>query len=421
MQGLKWITGAALLAATVLTAPAAHAELGVDWEVAATQHPFASRQGAAFAVFDGKLWGSGGMIPNACLEYLYTGSELGWECVRYGDLYYKDLWYTEDGSNWTKVLDELPFETSELGYQLIPFRGNLYLFSYDERNLMYSKDGVTWLSGPSLGRAHKAPPFVWRERLWHFQFPIQYSIDGVNWEVLQDGDTVGPAAARKLIAVHNDAVYVFQAKHVWRSTDLIDWTELEGNTDQLDVVSEADVNLFSFAGRLWLGGGFRREGSSDLHLAGLLWTSTDGENWELRTAEYGITRRSGIMIPFKDSIYSFSGAGDPWAYRSIASCEELLGGEPHTADVSGCGTISLSELLRVIQLFSTQGYDCDDSTEDGYAARANFHKIGSEGSPDGEGATEGLIEGTLPPCDRHSADYEEPAWRITLPELLRMV
>jgi hypothetical protein len=127
MQPTKWIA-LLLLAVCAASAPPARAELGVDWEIAATQHPFASRHGAAFAVFDGKLWGSGGMIPLACLEYMYTGSEWGWDCVRYGDIYYNDLWYTENGSTWTKVLDELPFDAPPSGFSLVAFDDFLYFF-----------------------------------------------------------------------------------------------------------------------------------------------------------------------------------------------------------------------------------------------------------------------------------------------------
>ncbi|MBI1318652.1 MAG: hypothetical protein GC168_06855 [Candidatus Hydrogenedens sp.] len=421
MQGLKWITGAALLAATVLTAPAAHAELGVDWEVAATQHPFSGRQGTAFVEFDGKLWGIGGVRYNACTESVWTGSEWGWECIRYEDLYYSDVWFSEDGSNWTKVLDALPFEISTLfDYQTIAFNGQLYLFQNDRLPAYRTTDGREWeqLSSEVWGDAY----VVFESKLIHISNVRRATTDGVNWTRLPDNGVLGPFGYGGIrVTVYNGSVYAFQSQRVWRTTDFYEWTELEGNTDELDVFSERDVNLFAFAGKLWLGGGFIFPGASGPRLGGSLWSSLDGANWTRVIADYRLTREEGTLLPFNGAIYTLAGRGPQYAYRSVASCDELLGGEPHTADVSGCGTISLSELLRVIQLFSTQGYDCDDNTEDGYAARANSHKIGSEGSPDGEGATEGLIEDNVPPCDRHSADFEDPAWRITLPELLRMV
>ena len=69
----------------------------------------------------------------------------------------------------------------------------------------------------------------------------------------------------------------------------------------------------------------------------------------------------------------------------------------HSADTDGDWHISLSELLRVIQLYNSTAYHLNPATEDGYDI--------------GEGITDG-------PC--HSADYLSD-WHITLPELLRVI
>ena len=71
---------------------------------------------------------------------------------------------------------------------------------------------------------------------------------------------------------------------------------------------------------------------------------------------------------------------------------------PHSVDSNLDWTISLSEILRVIQFFNMDGYQCADGTEDGYAP--------------GLGAI-----GCLP----HTGDYLEQDWAIDLSELLRMV
>lgn len=77
---------------------------------------------------------------------------------------------------------------------------------------------------------------------------------------------------------------------------------------------------------------------------------------------------------------------------------------PHSADwcIGCCGEqdhiISLSELLRVIQLYNSGSFGCGIGTEDGY----------SPGSPDHS-------------CRPHSADYNPQDWRFSLPELLRVI
>jgi hypothetical protein len=74
------------------------------------------------------------------------------------------------------------------------------------------------------------------------------------------------------------------------------------------------------------------------------------------------------------------------------------GGAFHSADRNRDNSISLSELLRVIQFFSQGGYHCDATTEDGFAP--------GPGSHDGP---------------RHDCDYNVKDWAIDLFELIRLV
>ncbi|MFA5022929.1 MAG: EF-hand domain-containing protein, partial [Candidatus Paceibacterota bacterium] len=70
----------------------------------------------------------------------------------------------------------------------------------------------------------------------------------------------------------------------------------------------------------------------------------------------------------------------------------------HSADTNQDGSISLSELLRVVQFFNSDGYHCDVSSEDGYAP--------------GPGGID---------CGHHNSDYYPADWCIDLSELLRLV
>lgn len=70
----------------------------------------------------------------------------------------------------------------------------------------------------------------------------------------------------------------------------------------------------------------------------------------------------------------------------------------HTADIDGDEEVSISEMLRVVQLFNVGSLHKDDSTEDGYAP--------------GPGSQEG---------EPHNSDYVDQDWSIDLAELLRLV
>jgi len=107
---------------------------------------------------------------------------------------------------------------------------------------------------------------------------------------------------------------------------------------------------------------------------------------------------SGVVTILGQAVFS-SGTGVDHSGGMVPTVlvELLSQGYTHSADINGDWRISLSELLRVIQLYNSGAYHLNPLTEDGYDA--------------GEGITDGLC---------HSADYLSD-WRITLPELLRVI
>ncbi len=68
----------------------------------------------------------------------------------------------------------------------------------------------------------------------------------------------------------------------------------------------------------------------------------------------------------------------------------------HTADLNGDGLIDLSELLRLVQYYNSDGFHCEAGTDDGYAP--------------GPGDTS---------CAPHAGDYYPQDWHMNLSELLR--
>ncbi|MBI1320062.1 MAG: DNRLRE domain-containing protein [Candidatus Hydrogenedens sp.] len=73
----------------------------------------------------------------------------------------------------------------------------------------------------------------------------------------------------------------------------------------------------------------------------------------------------------------------------------------HAADTNGNGTLSLSEVLRVVQLYNAPGFACaanGGATEDGYT-----------------------LSGADESCVPHTSDYLAPAFELTLSEMLRSI
>lgn len=70
----------------------------------------------------------------------------------------------------------------------------------------------------------------------------------------------------------------------------------------------------------------------------------------------------------------------------------------HSADRTADYSINVSELLRVIQLYNSDGYHCETGSEDGYAPDSGSHT-----------------------CTPHDSDYNSQDWSIELTELLRLI
>lgn len=85
--------------------------------------------------------------------------------------------------------------------------------------------------------------------------------------------------------------------------------------------------------------------------------------------------------------------------RSITATFTQEAPANHAADQDGNLEISLSELLRVIQFYNSDGLHCQADSEDGYAP-----------GPTGDQT-----------CTPHSSDYNPQDWVIDLSELLRLI
>lgn len=118
---------------------------------------------------------------------------------------------------------------------------------------------------------------------------------------------------------------------------------------------------------------------------GLNLTATVTEEFDWTTSELcaPIPIDEASLIPGEGEVFPY----DPYCY-----CPE----EVHSADYDGDGAIGMSELLRIVQLYSSGGgFHCDPSTGDGMAV--------------GEGPRD---------C-AHGLDYNPRDWHIGISELLR--
>jgi hypothetical protein len=181
------------------------------------------------------------------------------------------------------------------------------------------------------------------------------------------------------------------------------WGTLDGETWSPFTVSAAwparqSHAMATLAGEAWLLGGYT--GSARLNDA---WHSEDGVQWQRAVPANSpwVPRGDLGVVSWQDRLWVIGGHnfvnstntyyGDVWSGT-------LMPFQRHSADVDGGGSFSLSELLRVIQLYNSTQYGCEPETEDGYAP----NDIDRE-------------------CAPHSSDYSPQDWAISVSELLRVI
>jgi hypothetical protein len=143
-----------------------------------------------------------------------------------------------------------------------------------------------------------------------------------------------------------------------------------------------------------------------VYVTGGVYTPQNSHTFQVELFFDGTVRITWQGLYTNSGIVGLSpGAGVPADYEpddfsTLPSCAILDpdGGAPYSADVDGDFVISLSELLRVMQFFNSNGYSCDAAGEDGYRP--------------GPGTRT---------CTPHDTDYAPQDWQMELSELLRLV
>lgn len=127
---------------------------GINWSEATPDAGWSPRWDDSVAVFQNKLWLSGGMI--------------------FGSTMYNDVWYSEDGVNWVQATGYAPFAPRQ-GNILTEYKGKLWMIGRLDgvngglNDVWFSEDGVNWQKTKNdpawLGREDNGA-VIFREKIW---------------------------------------------------------------------------------------------------------------------------------------------------------------------------------------------------------------------------------------------------------------
>ena len=143
-----------------------HSADGVDWTAATTDAPYGARAASAVVVYKDKLWLIGGRVPKA-----NDPPEKGYP--EYTT--FNDVWCSEDGLTWTRVLEHAPW-VPRMWFISKVYAGKMWIVggysNADAKNLgdvWYSEDGITWhefASDAVFSPRHEPTLYVYDNSLW---------------------------------------------------------------------------------------------------------------------------------------------------------------------------------------------------------------------------------------------------------------
>lgn len=251
---------------------------GENWE-SKGDAPWAGRHGFGCVVFDDKIWVIGGDQ-------------------------HTDIWNSEDGVHWNKVLDEVPWGERYFPY-IVSFKGKIWVMGGIH---------IDFAAGNELREKYND---VWS------------STDGVNWVREVEFVRWMPRGLISGSAILNDELYLYGGSvlysyafnDVWKTDNGIDWTKVISHAPwsprQWNSIANSKDNLWVMAGDY--------DVRNDTMLNDV-WYSPDGEFWTEQKGVFWEPRHAAPVIEYKNKLWLIGGlisrndggvANDVWAMDLI--------------------------------------------------------------------------------------------------------
>lgn len=280
---------------------------GVNWTQEIETAPFGARYGHSVAVFNNRMWLTGGSDSQGN----------------------KAVWSSADGVAWIKETDVEQF--SNLGeHQMLTHRGKLWVigtspYTYVQQTGVWSSDnGIDWeqaevdakaLAEGSI-RDHQAVSF--QDQLWivggSYEVSLGENAGGIkrrNWvwssasgniwvkespeHALPESIYYGniPVVASDTHLMLLDPIYHHSPSDavMWRSTDGIEWSR---HTTSGGLLGRAGHQFAYFNNKVWLIGGL--DTGSGGTIKNDVWSSADGISWTQETADAGFPADTGHRV-----------------------------------------------------------------------------------------------------------------------------
>jgi|GEM_PF-5463675 len=258
----------------------------------------------------------------------------GHSLVEFNDALYiiggnrSDVWSSSDGISWTLLTDKAPFGTL-FGHTTLVFNGRLWVIGGKDApdgfssGIWSSDAGVRWRREAAMPFAKRVyhGAVVFNGRIWvtgglcdsetdPILDDVWSSADGINWTCVAThasfGGRYGHGCAVfgdkiALIGGFNDGAGADESRgDVWLSSNGSDWRQ---TASAPPLAKECHHTAFQFDNRLWLVGGYTRDGKTDRFTD--VFCTRDCESWVDLTPD--VTNATGrffcVAAPFRGRVF----------------------------------------------------------------------------------------------------------------------
>ena len=234
---------------------------GKNWE-SKGDAPWHGRHGFGCVVHDNKLWVIGGDQ-------------------------HTDVWNTEDGVHWNKILDNVPWGERYFPY-IVSFKGKIWVMG-----------GIRIVFFPTGGNEMRDK----YNDIWS-------TTDGAHWNREVEFAKWAPRGLVNGTAVLNDELYIYGGcilnsyayNDVWKTGDGVNWTK---------VISHAPwpgrtwSTVTSFDNKLWIMAGDLGDGGGEL--LNDVWYSSDGASWTQQKGIFWKPRHATPVVEFNRQLWMAGG------------------------------------------------------------------------------------------------------------------
>jgi hypothetical protein len=303
-----------------------------SWEQDASSVLWSPRDSSGELVFDGKMWIFGGYTPDRI----------------------NDVWCSANGIDWTQVTDAADWSGRNLMSTLVysdrmwvlgGFSGPYYQL-VSRNDVWYSQDGANWTqataSAPWAGRGAMSAA-VFKDQMWimggfqaenyqgfqHFD-DVWCSSDGVNWQCIVEHAPWGERAMHQSV-VFNDRLWVIgggQYDTAYPNNIKANYADVWSTADGVNWVKECDAPWAArrfhasvvYDDKMWVIAGYGDTGNLND-----VWFSEDGVNWQQQDP-FDVpwpVRHEPMCLVFDDILWLMGGNGlnctlynDVWTYMA---------------------------------------------------------------------------------------------------------